>query len=58
MVAVFFHVSAEYQIWVWLRLAIWAFDRFVRAAYLSNSTWVFSIRRIAAWLLAELPSNL
>lgn len=32
--ALYFHIPDENKIWLWLPLAFWAFDRFVRAAYL------------------------
>ncbi|RDW80077.1 metalloreductase [Coleophoma cylindrospora] len=53
LVAVYFHVPAENQKWVWIPLAFWAFDRVVRAGYLfynnasifhKNSTGVLACR--------------
>ena len=32
--ALYFHVPEENRIWIWLPLAFWAFDRFIRAIYL------------------------
>lgn len=53
MVAVYFHVPAENQKWVWMPLGFWLFDRVVRAGYLAynnlsilhkNSTGVLACR--------------
>jgi predicted ferric reductase len=32
--ALYFHIPDENRIWIWLPLAFWAFDRFIRAIYL------------------------
>lgn len=34
LVAMFFHVPAENQIWLWIPIGIWLLDRVVRAGYL------------------------
>lgn len=53
LVAVWFHVPAENQQWVWIPLGFWLFDRVVRALYLvynnlsflhKNSTGVLACR--------------
>jgi predicted ferric reductase len=52
-VALYFHIPDENKIWIWLPLAFWAFDRFVRAICLvyvnlaalhKNSSGVLSCR--------------
>jgi predicted ferric reductase len=35
--ALYFHIPDENKIWIWLPLAFWAFDRFVRAIYVIYS---------------------
>jgi predicted ferric reductase len=34
IVTLYMHIPPENQIWVWLPIAFWAFDRFARSAYL------------------------
>lgn len=34
LVAMFFHVPVENQIWLWIPIGVWLFDRVVRAGYL------------------------
>jgi predicted ferric reductase len=36
-VALYFHIPDENRIWIWLPLAFWAFDRFVRTIYIIYS---------------------